>query len=932
MVCLKARKKQDDRAADTDAQISLLEIISNVQWEQNRNDVLSKISHAISKDPSLGVTKLLTFNCLKYKLEFLPRSDKPAVIPPELKSKLPSVIFSIRIKLTPKTNPTPSFSKKDHDAPKTPADYEERKLMTVKYQKKLIDKIKFAQRLRNLIIAEEQKGVVKSQFSVSREGIEKALQKYKLQLWKSYTGTTNLSVEQLQRAVKEAKTSGAVSKLSSDEKSAAPVATSSVFMNSNTMARISANQGLNVVYGAQQVSSSGVFLPVGARGQAQIKINLKQNPAMIPKTTDLVSSRAGSVNSATLSCEKNLTSPSPVESTSSAVKVVHTAVTVPSQMNKIKVRTSKPCSTVITPMLVPYPHSQVRVSSEITQGSVSVNITEPISGGKTGKGVSKTGSNNESEPESSLVILEGATSESEKVVISKPSSSVSAVGHVGSGDSNVPMVNGTSQSMTECVGALSVKNGAKGMNPLVQSNVQQFPHGKDVLLIPEGGNGQILKGQMFMVLDKDGAGAAPSPKTVSLLPNSDVATTKAVNFVGKKVPTSCTTLLNPAISDLVAKGKLKVAPLTAAETRIPSPEILNSSLRQAMPVSVPENYLTATTTCYPVISSVGKGIQVAQPGSSSHILQIPAGAVVNTSGNSATCVPMTTGNQLSAPVVYPVRRAPSPADGVCQAPGKSTSSQGPVSSCNFQVVSLPSSSVGSPLVLIPVSTVPKFIGSTSSGYVATPVAQVHTSPSKQSHSKLSSKKQGKKSVEQIQQSNSDQEVGVRKDGLPQVSVGPVCVSTGKPKAGAKDDDILGIKSVIDTCQKNSENINTTVETVTVRTVIKTSENSERDLPQTDTMDIDDAYDSVNNLLGSLGNSAKKLTTEEVDKEVDKMMSKSLHMDGDRESGKRKRESPDILDEIELEEAVKKAISGDCLGDVHRHDSEVENTGSSLPIN
>ncbi|XP_052793756.1 uncharacterized protein LOC128227352 isoform X2 [Mya arenaria] len=277
MVCLKARKKQEDKSTGQNSEIKLLEIISNCQWEVHRQNMLSKISHAISKDTTLGVTKVDTLEWESFVLTFLPKSDKPAIIPPELKSKLPDCMYSIRIKVVKKTevdltNENEPIEIKD--------DEDEKKKVNIKLQKKLIDKIKFAERLRNLIIAEEQKGVKSSKFSVSREGIERALKKYKTQLWKAYTGTSNLTLDQLKQALQAAKaganqgqSSPSVPVPSNPNPGAAPAGASNwqphqgenINVDIKTMNRIVRNQGFTVVYPTGTTANQ--FVPLSSLSQ-----------------------------------------------------------------------------------------------------------------------------------------------------------------------------------------------------------------------------------------------------------------------------------------------------------------------------------------------------------------------------------------------------------------------------------------------------------------------------------------------------------------------------------------------------------------------------------------------------------------------------------------------------------------------------------------
>lgn len=270
MVCLKAKKKSDNKAQDPESEIKLLEIMSNCNWEIDRTNMLSKISHVISKG---SVSTSITSQVIcwgAYLLEFLPKADKPAVIPPELKSKLPNEMFSIRIKVTKNTGKEEKVDNSiketvvvedgDEDDDTKNLSEEEKKKHNMKVQKKLIEKIKFAERLRNLIIAEEQKGVTQSKFSVSRGGIEKALKKYKTQLWKAYTGTSNLSIQQLKQALQAARSSAKTSVSNATSQSVLPsnTVTSGNLLSQSTATRLQSNQGFTVV---TSVAHSVVHVP-----------------------------------------------------------------------------------------------------------------------------------------------------------------------------------------------------------------------------------------------------------------------------------------------------------------------------------------------------------------------------------------------------------------------------------------------------------------------------------------------------------------------------------------------------------------------------------------------------------------------------------------------------------------------------------------------
>ena len=223
MVCLKAKKKQSENKSGGESEIKLLEIISNCNWEADRANMLSKISHIISKDYSKSHVVLWN----NYALQFLPKADKPAVIPPELQSKLPNAMYSIRVRVTQNLNDieqAENGASKDGEAGSlgeslgdekvnSLSDKERQQYASLRIQKKLIDKIRFAEKLKDLIEQEERKGSAPSKFSISKDGIEKALKRYKTQLWRAYTGNSNMTLTELKDAVMKAKSSNYTEKI-----------------------------------------------------------------------------------------------------------------------------------------------------------------------------------------------------------------------------------------------------------------------------------------------------------------------------------------------------------------------------------------------------------------------------------------------------------------------------------------------------------------------------------------------------------------------------------------------------------------------------------------------------------------------------------------------------------------------------------------------
>lgn len=905
MVCLKARKKPNEQSMDNSSQISLLEIISNCQWESQRNDVLSKISHAISKDPALGVKKLSTVEWFGYRLEFLPRSEHPAVIPPELKSKLPPVIYSIRIKLTLKDELQSESEKiSKEEVIEIKDDELEQKKYNLKLQKKLIDKIKFAQRLRNLIIAEEQKGVKESKFSVSREGIERALQKYKQQLWKSYTGTTNFSIEQLQKTLQAAR-----SNQKAREKSAAVAAatSSNLNMNANTLARISANQGFNVVCPKSAVpmaSPCNMFVPVNEtnpprhpgkivcpRGVSAVQPVRMGNPGPLHYV--------GSINV----CSTSFMPVSAITTTSSfSSRLSVTASSVAQGPRPVTQVSVTPRMQKSVPSLGKHSIGSIgQLSSATSLPDSATSLANSLSASSdSGVSVSKSNVANPcSEIPKSVAGSRRNTSESSKSISVVP----------GSG-SSLSMVNITplpAQGLVNGTPVLSdgfgSRNGKKG-SKVLNTNGRQGLHGsqgnvaQDVVLIPisgsDAGKGPILKGKMVMMMDTEGQGI----KKTATLQTTGVSShreTKVKPGITASKNGGTKTIINPALAGLVAKGKLKVP---SSEPRIPSPENLNSSVRLALPVSVGDDGLqTKLATVRGCVSSVNSTAQI-----------VTSSFTVGTTGCTLQ------------PSIYPVRKAPSPTDSLNLVPNMSCKNAIITSATYF--ASVPNSSVSNPVVLIPVTgtaVAAKLRSASQFGHVATPVAQVHTSPSK------GPKSSGKKKQKKGSTNEADELAMELKNRNPSKTTNNSVINITDP--GGLSTTELVSPVVNSVSSKNSVGKSGKTGENDMLDMISDAEISERKTEPLDNASLKAMADKNSDVTNSIPEQKINLkqTAEEVDKEVDMMMMTASSSLEEVSSGvKRKRESPDMLDEMELEKAVKRAI-GEVGEDLTKHDSEVSGT-------
>lgn len=102
-VCLKSNKPPTENEGQA---VKLLEILSNCNWEPHKQKILSRISRQISQVQGDGHTLADGYPppCLihigEFEIEFLPKSSKPATIPPEVRNNMPSAIFSIRVRIS----------------------------------------------------------------------------------------------------------------------------------------------------------------------------------------------------------------------------------------------------------------------------------------------------------------------------------------------------------------------------------------------------------------------------------------------------------------------------------------------------------------------------------------------------------------------------------------------------------------------------------------------------------------------------------------------------------------------------------------------------------------------------------------------------------------------------------------------------------------
>ncbi|ESO89434.1 hypothetical protein LOTGIDRAFT_234287 [Lottia gigantea] len=114
MVCLKphqnAAKNSDSKLPE---EIKLLEFIANCNWDMSKPQILKRVAQCLR--PGLYPTpRQLAVG--DFCVEILPQAKKPPIIPPELKSKLPEMMYSIRIKVTSRKDILPTSKQPQNGA------------------------------------------------------------------------------------------------------------------------------------------------------------------------------------------------------------------------------------------------------------------------------------------------------------------------------------------------------------------------------------------------------------------------------------------------------------------------------------------------------------------------------------------------------------------------------------------------------------------------------------------------------------------------------------------------------------------------------------------------------------------------------------------------------------------------------------------------
>ncbi|CAL1545946.1 unnamed protein product [Lymnaea stagnalis] len=102
MVCLKAKsppcpqEHSEDDVQEED-EVKLLEFAANCNWEGAKKEILGKVAQCLTRGQ---YPQPRTMNVCEFVVEILPKAHQPSLIPPELRSKLPVQMYSIRVRIT----------------------------------------------------------------------------------------------------------------------------------------------------------------------------------------------------------------------------------------------------------------------------------------------------------------------------------------------------------------------------------------------------------------------------------------------------------------------------------------------------------------------------------------------------------------------------------------------------------------------------------------------------------------------------------------------------------------------------------------------------------------------------------------------------------------------------------------------------------------
>ncbi|XP_071086934.1 uncharacterized protein [Haliotis cracherodii] len=105
MVCLKANPKpketKDPGSESEPEEIKLLEFMANCNWDNAKPQILSRVAQCLSRGVYPDPRRMVIGDFI---VEIMPKAEKCAVIPPELKGKLPEHMYSIRVKVMRKAS------------------------------------------------------------------------------------------------------------------------------------------------------------------------------------------------------------------------------------------------------------------------------------------------------------------------------------------------------------------------------------------------------------------------------------------------------------------------------------------------------------------------------------------------------------------------------------------------------------------------------------------------------------------------------------------------------------------------------------------------------------------------------------------------------------------------------------------------------------
>lgn len=108
MVCLKAKAPSKNEVQNEDDiqeedEVKLLEFAADCNWDGSKRAILAHVASCLTRG---HYPQPRTMNINEFVVEILPKAQQPTLIPPALRAKLPEQMYSIRVRITRRYDPT----------------------------------------------------------------------------------------------------------------------------------------------------------------------------------------------------------------------------------------------------------------------------------------------------------------------------------------------------------------------------------------------------------------------------------------------------------------------------------------------------------------------------------------------------------------------------------------------------------------------------------------------------------------------------------------------------------------------------------------------------------------------------------------------------------------------------------------------------------